>query len=250
MRKVLYIFFFIFSIYSPTLLKADIYDDFNNFRISLYNKENTEEISNALDEWEKNFNSQELIDEEKITLKNLFILEKISILKNEKKKVYSLLIAQDIESAKFMEGKTIAKVGKWFCLSYGEIKSRLTSYVSWLETYNTSKLAKQYYEYAIKKDKNFSQAHISNALWLFFAPSIAGGSYESALKECNIAVSSSKNNEEKYLSLLFRSQIHFKLKNTKEYEDDLKLAHNLIPNEIFTKHIIKQNKENAKVFFE
>ena len=71
-----------------------------------------------------------------------------------------------------------------------------------------------------------------------------------ALKECNIAVSSAKNNEEKYLALLFRSQIHFKLRHTKEYDEDLKLAHSLISNEIFTKHIAKQNKEDDKIFFE
>ena len=37
---------------------------------------------------------------------------------------------------------------------------------------------------------------------------------------------------------------------SKEYDEDLKLAHSLISNEIFTKHIAKQNKENGKAFFE
>lgn len=250
MKKILALFLFVFSLYFPNLLTADVYDDFISFRVSLYNKENAEELSKALDEWEKNFASQNLTEEEKLTLKNLFVLEKISILKNDKKKIYSLLTAQDKECSKFMEGKSTAKVGKWFCLSYGNIKSRLTTYLSWLEVYNSSKLAKQYYDAAIKKDKNFSEAHIANALRLFFAPHIAGGSYEAALKECNIAVSSAKNNEEEYLALIFRSQIHFELKHTKEYDEDLKLAHSLISNEIFTKHIAKQNKEDDKIFFE
>ncbi|MGP1438482.1 MAG: hypothetical protein ACTTKH_05360 [Treponema sp.] len=250
MNKRLTILFFAFSIYFPSFLNGDVYDDFNKFRISLYNKENVEEVNKAFDEWENNFTKQNLTDEEKITLKNLFVLEKLSILKDEKKKVYKLLIERDKESTKFIEGKTIAKLGKWFCLSFGDIKSRLLSYVSWLEAYNASKLAKQYYEDALKKDKNFSQAHISNALYLFFAPAIAGGGYEASLKECNLAVSSAKNNEEKYLALIFRSQVNFKLKHIKEYEEDLKLAHTLIANEIFTKQITMQNKENAKVFFE
>ena len=250
MKKILRLLSFIFFVYFPTSLRADIYDDFTNFRVSLYNRESVEEIKKALSEWESNFTTKNLSDEEKLTLKNLFVLEKISILKNDKKKIYSLLTEQDKECAKFMEGKSTANVGKWFCLSYGNIKSRLTTYVSWLEVYNTSKLAKQYYEDAIKKDKNFAQGHISKALWLFFAPPIAGGSYEAALKECNLAVSSSKNNYEKYLALIFRSQVHFKLKHTKEYEEDLKNANSFIPNEIFTKQIIKQNKENGKVFFE
>ena len=250
MKKILAFFLFAFSIYFPTLLKADVYDEFIAFRVSLYNKENLEEIGTALDEWEKNFSSKKLTDEEKITLKNLFVLEKISILKNEKKKIYSLLMERDKACSKFMEGKTTAQVGKWFCVSYGNIKSRLILYVSWLEVINTSKLVKQYYDAAIKKDKTFSEAHVSNALRFFFAPAIAGGSYEMALKECNIAVSSAKNDEEKYLALIFRSQVYFELKHTKEYDEDLKLAHSLIPNEIFTKQIIKQNKENAKIFFE
>ena len=248
--KRLFLSLCVIFMYFPNLLTADIYDDFISFRVSLYNKENTEELSKALDEWEKDFASQNLTEEEKLTLKNLFVLEKISVLKNDEKKIYSLLTAQDKECTKFMEGKTIAKVWKWFCLSYGNIKSRLILYASWLEIFNISKLVKQYYDAAIKKDKNFSEAHIANALRLFFAPSIAGGSYEAALKECNIAVSSAKNNEEKYLALLFRSQIHFELKHTKEYDEDLKLAHSLISNEIFTQQIAKQNKEDDKIFFE
>ena len=248
--KRLFLSLCVIFMYFPNLLTADIYDDFISFRVSLYNKENTEELSKALDEWEKDFASQNLTEEEKLTLKNLFVLEKISVLKNDEKKIYSLLTAQDKECSKFMEGKSTAKVGKWFCLSYGNIKSRLILYASWLEIFNISKLVKQYYDAAIKKDKNFSEAHIANALSLFFAPSIAGGSYEAALKECNIAVSSAKNNEEKYLALLFRSQIHFELKHTKEYDEDLKLAHSLISNEIFTQQIAKQNKEDDKIFFE
>lgn len=248
--KRLFLSLCVIFMYFPNLLTADIYDDFISFRVSLYNKENTEELTKALDEWEKNFASQNLTEEEKLTLKNLFVLEKISVLKNDEKKIYSLLTAQDKECSKFMEGKSTAKVGKWFCLSYGNIKSRLILYASWLEIFNISKLVKQYYDAAIKKDKNFSEAHIANALSLFFAPSIAGGSYEAALKECNIAVSSAKNNEEKYLALLFRSQIHFELKHTKEYDEDLKLAHSLISNEIFTQQIAKQNKEDDKIFFE
>ena len=248
--KRLFLSLCVIFMYFPNLLTADIYDDFISFRVSLYNKENTEELSKALDEWEKDFANQNLTEEEKLTLKNLFVLEKISVLKNDEKKIYSLLTAQDKECSKFMEGKSTAKVGKWFCLSYGNIKSRLILYASWLEIFNISKLVKQYYDAAIKKDKNFSEAHIANALSLFFAPSIAGGSYEAALKECNIAVSSAKNNEEKYLALLFRSQIHFELKHTKEYDEDLKLAHSLISNEIFTQQIAKQNKEDDKIFFE
>ena len=90
MKRTFLLSFFVFAICFPTFLIADIYDDFTLFRVSLYNKENIEEVSRALTEWENNFIGQNLTEEQKITLKNLFILEKISILKNEKKKIYSL----------------------------------------------------------------------------------------------------------------------------------------------------------------
>ena len=78
MKKILGLLFLIFFVYFPTYLKADIYDDFTNFRVSLYNKESVEEIMKALSEWENNFATKNLSDEEKLTLKNLFVLEKTS----------------------------------------------------------------------------------------------------------------------------------------------------------------------------
>ena len=92
MKKILALFLFVFSLYFPNLLTADVYDDFISFRVSLYNKENAEGLSKALDEWEKNFASQNLTEEEKLTLKNLFVLEKISVLKNDKKKIHRWII--------------------------------------------------------------------------------------------------------------------------------------------------------------
>ena len=55
MKRTFLLSFFVFAICFPTFLIADIYDDFTLFRVSLYNKENIEEVSRALSEWENNF---------------------------------------------------------------------------------------------------------------------------------------------------------------------------------------------------
>ena len=100
----------------------------------------------------------------------------------------------------------------------------------------------------LKKDKKFAPASISFGLWLFFAPPIVGGGYENSLNEISKAVSNAKNNYEKYLALIFRSQVNFALENFELSQKDLKDASILIPDETFTLFIEELNK-NGKIFF-
>ena len=243
------IFFFAFL---ASFLYADIYDDFYSFKVELYNRKDKSELASSIEEWEKAHFRKNLSEEEVLTCQNLLALEKISLLQESanKKRIYKILKERDALSSKFLEKHKAHSCGKWFLLSYGDIKSRLTAYASFLNVYSESKMAMQCYQDAIKKDKNFSPAYIAQGLWQFFAPAIAGGSYENALKSFNASVSSAKNNDEKYLALVFRSQAHFKMKHTKEWQEDLQIASSLIADEKFTKYVRSINSEKNKVFFE
>ena len=247
MKQLLSFMFFLFSAIS--FLQADIYDDFYSLKVKLYNTKEQEAISSSILEFKNGAESAS--DEEKLTLQNLLILEETNRLNKKKdaKKIYKLLKAQDKASQSFMKNKKNVEFGKWFLLSLGDIKSRLVSYVQGLDAYNMSTIARQYYKDALAKDNNFSPAYVSDALWLLFAPPIAGGGYENALNEFNLAVSSAKSNEEKYVSLIFRSQVHFKLGNIKEWQNDLEMASSLIKGETFTQYIMKLNNETKKIFF-
>ena len=147
-----------------------------------------------------------------------------------------------------MKDKKISAVSPWFLISWADIKGRLVAYLSGSSLYEESNKSKELYQYALKKDKKFAPASISFGLWLFFAPPIVGGGYENSLNEISKAVSNAKNNYEKYLALIFRSQVNFALENFELSQKDLKDASILIPDETFTLFIEELNK-NGKIFF-
>ena len=249
MRKLFVLIFFLLTTF---LLFSDIYDDFLAFKVDLYNRGYIEGIETMFEEWNANFAKMDLGEEDKLAVENLVTIERVNLMQDAKaeKKIYKMLKARETISLKYIESKKRANVGKWFLLSLGDLKVCLLDYASWLNTYSEAIEAKKYISDALKKDDKFSSAYISQALWLFFAPAIAGGSYESALESFNSAVYYASSDMEKYLALIFCSQVHFKMKHTKEYIDDLKSATALVRGEMFTKYVQKLNTERGMVFFE
>ena len=235
-----------------SMVASDVYDEFLSLKIKLYNIKNTEDAELIFQEWDALLSNLNVSEEDKLSVQNMVVLERVNFLEGSKsdKKIYQMLKEREIISLKYLERKKRANVGKWLLLSIGDLKNRLLSYASWLSAYNESAEAKKCFSDAIKKDDKFSSAYISNALWLFFAPAIAGGSYESSLKSLNSAVSYAKSDNEKYLALVFRSQVHFKMKHTKAYDDDLKSASTYVQGETFTQYVQKLNAEKGKLFFE
>ena len=235
-----------------SLIVADVYDEFLALKVKLYNRKNIEEAELMFEEWDAAFKNLKLNEEDIIAVQNLVTIERVNLMQkaHQEKKIYKMLKERETVSLKYLESKKKANVGKWFLLSLGDLKNRLLPYTSWLQAYNESTEAKKCFSDAIKKDDKFSPAYISNALWLFFAPAIAGGSYESSLKSLNSAVSYAKSDNEKYLALVFRSQVHFKMKHTKAYDDDLKSASTYVQGETFTQYVQKLNAEKGKLFFE
>ncbi|WP_024469943.1 hypothetical protein [Treponema pedis] len=252
MKKLASIVLILFFL--PLIAAADIYDDFFAFKIELYNQADAQGSKTFLEKYKTSIETMTLTEEEKLTLVNLFILEEMNTLKDENgkpesKKIYKLLTQQNTATEKFMQGKKKNAVTRWLLLSWADIKSRLTSFLSGQDMYKEAFASKELYEFVLKQNKKFSPAHISFGLWLFFAPPISGGGYDASLKEFSNAVSYAKNKNEKYYALCCRSQVYTALEQTKKAEEDLNEAHSLIQNENFTKIIIEMNNHD-KLFFE
>lgn len=253
MRK--YAFVFLFFLCGIPFFAQEIYDNFLHFKAALYNAESVDVLQTILIAYgEKLEKNSTLTEEEAITLRTLYALEKALFEedaqgKKNAKDSYLILSKQHTACREFMEHKKIQEINPWLITGWADVKSRLTAFLSGQDRYTEATNAQNLYLAALKKDKTFSSGYLSYGLWLFFAPPIAGGGEEPALKEFSKAVVYAKNAYEKYFALLYRSQIYESLENKEKAAADLAAAHALLPDERFTALVIEGNK-HGKLFFE
>lgn len=236
------------------LFSGDVYADFLRFKCGLYNAGTDQERRAMLAEYKNKLDSSALSEEEALALNTLFVLEQAVFEKDasgtqNKKELYVRYTKQNEQCKAFMEKNGTAPVSPFLLSGWADIKSRLTAFLSGQDMYTEANAARKLYLQALKNDKKFSQGYVSYGLWLYFAPPIAGGGAEAALKECTKAVSYARTPEEKYLALIYRSQIYIALEDEKKAAADLHAAAALIPNERFTRIIMEDNK-HGKIFFE
>ena len=232
------------------LCAQEAYNNFLQFKIDLYNAESKEAIQSHIEAYRKKIEASNLTEEEKLTLFTLLTVEQTDMAdKANAKQNYLLLTEQNDRCKAFMEGKKGSEVNVWLLVGWADIKSRLTGFLSGQTMYDEAFRSQQLYAEALKQNKKFSQGHLSYGLWLFFAPPIAGGGSDAALKAFSKAVSYANTPEEKYLALLYRSQAYIALENPKKAAADLRAAHDLFPKETFTQLVSEGNK-NGKLFFE
>ncbi|MEL3905753.1 MAG: hypothetical protein P1P65_01800 [Treponema sp.] len=236
------------------LFSEDIYTDFLRFKCGLYNAGTDQERQTLLAEYKDRLDNSALSEQDALALNTLFVLEQAVFEKDasgiqNKKELYLRYTRQNEQCTAFMEKNGKASVSPFLLSGWADIKSRLTAFLSGQDMYTEANAARKLYLEALKKDKKFSQGYVSYGLWLFFAPPIAGGGAEAALKEFSKAVSYANTPEEKYLALIYRSQIYVALEDEKKAAADLHTAAALIPNERFTQIIMEYNK-HGKIFFE
>lgn len=148
--------FFLLLVLNFSLNSQEIYDNFYKFKAELYNTP-SEKTAAAIDEYRNKIEKMQISEEEKLTLQNFLVLEKINLLnrdKNNKKKIYLMLKKQNEESAAFMQGKKNSKADKWFLLSWADIKSRYIAFLSGQDIQKEANDTKMLYLAALKKDKN------------------------------------------------------------------------------------------------
>ena len=248
-KRILLLTVLCFCIYGAGF-SQEVYNDFLQFKIRLYNTERQAEREARIERYRKKIEAAGLSEEETLTLLLLLAVEQADMTdKSRAKEKYLRLSEYNARCTTFMEGKKSNEVNALLLVGWADIKSRLTAFLSGQDLYNEAFLSRQLYTDALKQHKKFSQGYLSYGLWLFFAPPVAGGGYEAALEAFSKAFSYAKTAEEKYLALVYRSQAYYALENEKKAAADLRTAHTLFSDELFTEFIAQENK-NGKFFFE
>ncbi len=238
------------SVCAVPLCAQAAYNDFLTFKLALYTAEDRAAIQHQIDEYQTKIEAAGYSEEEKLTLRTLLTVERADLTgKADAKQTYRLLTEQNERCNTFMAGKKDGEANEWLLVGWADVKSRLAGFVSGQAMYDEAARSRQLYTAALKRNKKFSQGHLSYGMWLFFAPPIAGGGVSAALKECSKAVSYAVTPEEKYFALLYRSQMYVADENEKKAAADLRAAHELFPQETFTQ-IVNEGNKNGKLFFE
>jgi hypothetical protein len=192
-----------------------------------------------------------LAEEERLSLENLLLLEELNFSGDsdaEKKRLYPLLNEQSLKNGNFLNGKRIASLSVIFLVSCANIKVRILEYLPAGQAYGESMAARDLYLQALRKDRRSSYALANYALWLYFAPPIAGGGYDPALKTMSRALNYATDKKEKYFILVYRSQIFFAMKRKNDCAGDLAQARSLFPAGNFTEIAEELNEKNKSLF--
>lgn len=218
-----------------------------DFKKALYCAKDEEEINQIFKKYESTFDEL-LSDEERCFQKSVLLLERANFLQTEdnKKEFYYEFLKQRDTNVELIEAQNCT--ADFYAIS-ADIISRLVNFSSGGELLRLSAKAKEYYLKAKKLDKKNFNASLGYGLWLYFAPSIAGGGFDSSIKEFSKSINNAKTDFDKYIALIYRSQVYFKITRVKNYEEDLKNAKDVLPDESLITHIVEKNK-NGKLFFE
>jgi ribosomal silencing factor RsfS len=249
MKKIILLLFV--TIFTQSIFAWSLVDEIVKIKADLYFYETQiqalEKIGSLFDKIKELDN-----EEEKLICENMLLVEKLNFSSVEDnadlKKIFFIDMNElSKKNQKYMDENK--KVDKWLLVSYSDLLVRLMSYQSSKEMYKISMQTKKYYERALKIDSKFAYAYNSYGLWLYFAPSIAGGGLDVAYKNITKAVKYAADKSEQYLYLLNRSQILYRMKRINEYEKDLKSAHALFEKENFTDKLREMNC-NEKILFD
>lgn len=138
-----------------------------------------------------------------------------------------------------------------FLTEFAKLRQRIMGYEKLPILIKLSMQAKKDYETAIKKDKNNFSAYLGFGQWYFYAPKIGGGSLKKAERTYKNAEKIITEPYQQYLLHIWRSQVYFKDKQEKKYQEELEQARNIFLNEGyniefyggFYDYVVKRNKQ-------
>jgi hypothetical protein len=229
----------------------NITDEVLSFKISLYMQGTNEDALSYLYEYRNALNSKNMGEEDRLFAENVLLVEESNFLsrsEENEKQIYLKMNEQSVKCDSFMQGKRTSALNSHFLVSFADLKSRLLKFVPSNQMYRESSAAKGLYLAAIKNDKKSAYALMGYAMWQFFAPLIAGGGNNAALRNMSQALKNSSDDRERYFILVYRSQILFSMNRKSACVNDLNEAHALFPAERFTVSIKEQNERNKTLF--
>ncbi len=252
-KNTVLLFFIFIMLHGIAYAQIAGMDEFMSKKIEFYSQASNEEavkaVTKELELLEKN--KAKYSEELFLTLENNLLLEKINFLESsagKKKESYLMLNNQALKNNLFMEGKSQKRLSADYMTSAADIMSRMLPFLPPAQMYTKSMDAKNLYTAAIKKDKKSVPALLGLAMWLYFAPPVAGGGYTESYKKFLEAEKYADTNEKRYMVWVLKSQILFAMNKKAGAAEHLQKAHALFPQEQFTKTIGEDN-EKGKPFF-
>lgn len=241
-----------FMLFVSVVCFAMTMDEVLDLKFELYQAESTEKALETINEFmatidEKDFKNYE----EYLAAKNIIGLEALNFSDPEAnaQENFALLDSLHSTSDAYIADKNVKRVNKYLLVSLADVKSRILEFLSPKDMYKQSMVAKDLYTAALRQDKKFAYALNGYGTWLFFAPEIAGGGNDAALKTYSKALKYTDKDFEKFFLYINRSQVYFKLKRMKDCKADLELARSLVTNDAIISEIEEKNK-NGKTFFD
>ncbi len=223
--------------------------DLYSFRKSVFLAEPGFDFSGCIDSFQVSQNEKHLGVQERFVVDSEILLQRMNLLEDSEKRRHTVLDMLSLQKkiAEFI--KNTQDVSEYLYVSCADLQSRLISNLSGGEMYRLSMDSRRMYEKAISLNGNFAPAYSGYGSWLYFAPSVAGGGLNSALKQFSRAVKFSDEKMDLYMNLIYRSQVHLRLGNKKAYEKDLAAAEKVFENEYLIQEIRRKN-EKGKYFFD
>ncbi|MGL5254633.1 MAG: hypothetical protein ACRC9L_06555 [Brevinema sp.] len=163
------------------------------------------------------------------------------------------MTADSVKNMKAVEIEMLAyesknKVGKEFYAAAGSIGSRTIHFENLSSMIRISKRNMDFYEKALKIDRNYVPALIGRGQWFFYAPKIGGGDTRKAFRDFEAAYKAATSNNLKYEALIWMSQVYFRDKKPAQAAEELAKAAAIYPNGYF--HTTVQDANKRGTFFQ
>ncbi len=200
--------------------KRDLYD----FRKTLFLSEIADygyDFKSYIDGFEEQQKSRILPEQEKLVLSAEILIQKMNFVQDKRTQKETLLDMADLqkEIRGFVQEED--DLSEYLYTALADIESRLISNMSGGDMYKMSMESKQMYIEAISANNRFAPAYSGLGNWFYFAPSVAGGGFNSALKQFSKAVKYSTEDFDLFINNIYLSQVYLKLGNKSACEKSM-----------------------------
>lgn len=228
--------------------KRDLYD----FRKTLFLSEIADygyDFKSYIDGFERQQKTRILPWQEKLVLSAEILIQRLNFVQDKRTQKETLLDMSDLqkEIKSFIQAED--DLSEYLLTAYADLASRLISGMSGGDMYKMSMDSKQMYLEAISVNRRFAPAYSGYGNWLYFAPSVAGGGFNSALKQFSKAVKYSEEDFDLFINNVYLSQVYLKLGNRSACEKSMRNAEQIYPGNSLTRFIREKN-EKGKCFFD
>lgn len=229
-------------------IKRDLYD----FRKTLFLFELADfnyDCKSYIDDFETRQKEKNLPVQENFVVSAEVLIQKMNFVQDKRTQKETLLDMADLqkEIKSFIQAED--DLSEYLLTGYADLASRLVSSMSGGDMYKMSMDSKQMYLEAISINRRFAPAYSGYGNWLYFAPSVAGGGFNSALKQFSKAVKYSAEDFDLFINNIYLSQVYLKLGNMSAYEKSMRNAEQIYPGNSLTK-LIREKNEKGKCFFD